>query len=545
MTEFLAPDLTPYAGRWVALSRLSPGIAGIGRTADEALAHAQYNRPKERFDAYLVPETLRLPAIVDQVRPILATLHAPAYLVGGCVRDALLGRPSHDLDFVVVEQGRAIPLCFKVANALGWPAYVMDRERDIGRCVAPDHRVMLDFAGLRGPDLLTDLRERDFTLNALALPADSDRVAAIIDPCGGVADALAGRLRQTHAQAITSDPVRALRAARLAAQLECTPTPDTVRAARAGAAGLAQISAERLRDEFLKLLMTPAPAEPLRHIDAWGLLTHISPELTALRDVAQSAPHHEAVLAHTFSVLHWLALLERHLTGDHSAPLPQGAAPVLETYRPVLQTHLARAIDGGLTGRHVLRLGALFHDVGKAATQTVTPDGRIRFLDHPQVGADIAGQRLQALKLSNVAIQQVKQIVVDHMRPLSLLSEESVSRRAVYRFFRSAGLVGPDITLLALADHLATYDGAGDASNWTRLLQLSARFFQTYFEQFEQNVQPRPLVNGRQLMRALGIPSGPPIGRLMRQLEEAQAVGEIQTPAEALDLARRLIDRND
>lgn len=543
MTAFLPPDLTPYAGRWVALSRLTQEIAGIGHTAEEALAYAQHNRPKERFVTYFVPASLCLPTELDQVRPILTALQAPAFLVGGCVRDALLGRASHDLDFVVVEQGKAIPLCFKVANALGWPAYVMDRERDIGRCVAPDRALMMDFAGLRGPDLAADLRERDFTINALALPADGDSVAAIIDPGGGVADALAGRLRQTHPQAIASDPVRALRAARLAAQLGFTLTPDTVQAARAAGAGLERISAERLRDEFLKLLMTPMPANPLSQIDDWGLLGRISPELAALRSVAQSAPHHEPVLAHTFSVLRWLALLENHLAGDQAA-LPPAATQVLDAYRPALQTHLARAVDGGLTGRHVLRLGALFHDVGKAATQTHTPDGRIRFLDHAQVGADLAGRRLQALKLSNAAIHQVRLIVAGHMRPLNLLSQEPISRRAIYRFFKSADLTGPDIALLGLADHLATYAGVGEATPWARLLDLTARFFQTYFEQFEQAVRPPPLVNGRQLLKALDLAPGPEIGRIIRLLEEAQAAGEIQTSAEALALARQLIGQS-
>lgn len=523
----------------MALSRLTQEVVGVGHTAEEALRRARHSRPKERFEARFVPAPLYLPTILERIRPILVAQPIPVYLVGGCVRDALLQRDSHDLDFVV--DGSAISLAFNVADALGWPAYVMDRERDIARVVAPGQATVLDFAGLRGPDLIADLQARDFTVNALALPADADTAEAIIDPCGGLGDILAGRLRHTHPRAVTDDPVRAVRAARLAGQLGFTLTPGTIRAARAAVKQVERVSAERLRDEFLKLLMTPDPVAGLIQLADWGWLSRIAPELTALRDVAQSPPHHEPVLAHTFSVLRWLIALERNLVAPSAPDDPrlELAQPTLRAFQLALSDHLERSIEGGLTGRHLLRLGALFHDVGKAPTQTREPDGRIRFLGHETVGAELTARRLRALRVSNEAVQQVKQIVAGHMRPLHLLTETTVSRRAIYRFFKTAQPAGLDIGLVALADHLATYAAADEAS-WPRLVALVDQLYRHYFEQFEQVIRPRPLVDGHTLIRDLGLPPGPEIGRILRLLEEAQAVGDIHTPDEALALARRI-----
>ena len=137
----------------------------------------------------------------------------------------------------------------------------------------------------------------------------------------------------------------------------------------------------------------------------------------------------------------------------------------LNPYRESLQQHLQRPIDGNVDGRTILQLGALFHDVGKADTLSIDENGQIRFYNHAQIGAEIAGNRLRFLCMSNEAVSQVMRMVAGHMRPLFLLDSQgaNLSRRAVYRFFRTTGINGVDVCLLALADHLATYNGPGRA----------------------------------------------------------------------------------
>jgi poly(A) polymerase/tRNA nucleotidyltransferase (CCA-adding enzyme) len=533
-------DLSAYQGRWIALS--GQAVAGVGHTADEALRLARRNRPKEQFTLQFVEEAggepLTLPPLLERIRPFLTQQDRPVYLVGGAVRDALLNRVSHDLDFVVPH--RAIKLSFQVADALGVPAYALDKERDTGRVMLADEGTTLDFARFRGGDLAADLRDRDFTINAMALPATAVSKHSIIDPCSGTADLQAGLIRQTHEKAIANDPVRALRGLRLAFELDFALAAETREAIAQAAPLLNNVSIERVRDELLKLLNTAVPDQAIDQLSRLQLLPVILPEVAALADVVQSPPHHEPVGAHTQSVLRWLVQIEGLLleTEPANSALQQAKA-MLADYRQPLIDHLARRIDGGVNGRILLRLGALFHDAGKKETQTVGDDGRIRFLGHDKSGAALAARRLRRLVMSNQAITHVKLIVAGHMRPLFLANEGKMpSRRAIFRYFRDTKEAGLDICLLALADHLATHDGPGETKQWQHLLQVIAALLSHYFEQYRETVAPTPLLTGGDLMQALNCPPGPEIGRLLRLIQEAQAAGEVTTREEALAFAK-------
>ncbi len=534
-------EITPNAGRWIAL--IDEQVVGVGHTAEEALSLAGQARPNERptlvFEEQGGGEPLSFSAVMDRLRPHLR-LRVPVYLVGGAVRDALLGRVSHDLDFVVPEDG--IRLSFAIANRIGEPAYILDKERDTGRVVLAEQATMLDFACFRGPDLEADLRARDFTVNALAIPATARTRLSIIDPSGGLEDLDARRIRITSMGALESDPVRTLRAVRLAANLDFTITEETRKAIMAAGPRLADVSAERKRDELIKIVMTPEPDETMRELDGLGLLAITLPEIESLAGTAQSPPHYEDVLHHTWSVLDWLARLETALFFDASGDeVTNEARSALQAYIERLEVYFERPVDGGLNGQVILRLAALFHDVGKPEKYEQDDDGRIRFFGHDEAGAKLAGYRLRQLCFSNDAINQVKQIVAGHMRPLSLVQAQGAnpSRRAVYRYFRDLDNNGLDVALLALADHLATYNGPGEAKQWESLLGLVAQLFQFYFERHEEAVKPVPLLSGRDVIDQLQIEPGPEVGRILRLIEEGQAAGEIQTRDEALNLARQ------
>ena len=538
-------DLSAYAGRWVAL--YGSQVTGVGQTAVAAAQMARHSRPKERFTLHFVDdpsgEPLALSPLLERLRPLFQSQSQPVYLVGGAVRDALLGRVSHDLDFVV--PANAIQLAFQVADALGVPAYVLDRERDTGRVMLPEAHTSLDFACFRGADLAADLRDRDLAINAMALPATATTTAALIDPHNGQTDLAAGQIRVIHEHSLLDDPVRSLRAVRLAHSLGFALTPETETAVRAAAPHLHQISAERIRDELLKLLETAVPHRAVADLANLGLLAEILPDIMALTTVEQSAPHHEPVFAHTLSVLHWLTLVEEAIVParnerNDSAPYVRSAVEkIIEPYAARIRTLWAEEVDGGVNGRALLRLGALFHDVGKAPTQTIEADGRIRFLGHEKAGADLTGRVLRRFSFSNEAIARVKKIVAGHMRPLHLAnSGGKLSRRAVYRYFRETAVSGINIALLSLADHLATYEGTGPDAQWQALLQVVSDLCHHYFERHEETVAPPPLVDGRTLMEALTLRPGPEVGRLLRLIQEAQAAGELETAVAAIEFAR-------
>jgi poly(A) polymerase/tRNA nucleotidyltransferase (CCA-adding enzyme) len=533
-------DLTPYAGRWVAL--VGDVVAGVGNTPEEAKRLAQHNRPKERpflrFVEALDGAPLQLSPLLEKIRPFFLDLDIPVYLVGGAVRDAVRGMATHDLDFVVPQN--AISLTFKIANKMDKPAYILDRERDAGRVMLQEAGTMLDFTCFRGDDLLADLADRDFTINAMALPATAVTTASIIDPFNGLTDLAQKQIRLVRADALERDPIRALRAVRQGLSYDFQLTDDTKTAVSAAAPSLYKCSMERQRDELVKLLETAVPDQAIEQMAELGLLTQLLPEVADLVDIEQSPPHHEPVLAHTISVLRWLVAVETAVVDQqptHKLELTAIQSEFAE-FSKKLRHYLVRDLDGGLNGRLLLRLDAVFHDIGKKETQTVEGSGRIRFLGHDAVGAELAAARLRQLTFSNQAIKKVETAVAHHMRPLQLAQTgKRPSRRAIFRYFRATQETGLDIGLLSLADHLATYNGIGQEDAWQNLVMVVTELFRHYFEQYEETVSPEPLINGRDLMQLLKIPAGPEIGRILRLVQEAQASGEIASREQALEFA--------
>lgn len=538
----------PATNAWIALVDDEP--VATATTPEDTLAAAKTAHPDQRpvltYHEASHGAPLSLSPLLERIRPLVDRLAMPVYLVGGAVRDAVLARDNHDLDLAVPED--AIKLAFQIADALRLPAYALDEERDVGRVIMPDRRTTLDVARFRGPDLRADLHGRDFTMNAMALPVTARDAGSIIDPFHGLDDIRAGVIRLVHAGSVGEDPIRTLRALRQALQLDFTLAPATTAAIQIAGPALARVSPERVREELVRVIRGPQPDLAVAHMSDLGLLAEVLPEIAALGSVSQSPPHHEPVLEHTISVLRWLLLVEGQLEPGELAQETdlRAVADLLTPYHERIQAHLNRPIDGGLDGTTLLRLGGLFHDAGKRETQTIAEDGRIRFIGHDSVGAKLVSRRMQRLTFSNEAIEHVSRIVGGHMRPLLLATNDSLpTRRAIYRYYRATREAGIDVVLLSLADHLATYDGAGDKRAWQQLLDVNSSLLQGYFDGYEELVAPVRLVNGADLIAALELEPGREIGRLLSEIEEAQAAGQVTTRAEALDLARQLRDQQE
>lgn len=468
------------------------------------------------------------------------------WLVGGAVRDTLLGRPVHDWDFVV-DRG-ALELARAVADALDGAYFPLDAERGTGRVIlaaAGEPRQELDFALLRGADLEADLHARDFTVNALAL----DDAGTLRDPTGGQADLAARCVRATSAQAFRDDPVRLLRAVRMNAELGFEIEPQTADWIRRDAALLARPAAERVRDEFVRLLMVPGAACHLQQCDEFGLLLHVVPELERLKHVTQSPPHRCDVWRHTLLTVDALEGVVAAVTGQETgqcalADVPPAAwgelARALVQFADDLVAHLAVEVSSGRDRALLLKLAALLHDVGKPETRSQDDDGRIHFYDHELTGAKLAAGRLQDLHFSRDEVECVRVMVGSHMRPTHLACAGQVTRRAVYRYFRATGDAGVEVVLLSLADHLAIWGPHLREEYWARQLEVAETLLSHYFERHAETVAPPSLVTGDDLMAELGLEAGPEIGRLLEAVREAQAAGEVKTREEALALARQL-----
>lgn len=478
----------------------------------------------------------------DQVVAWLAEQELDVYLVGGSVRDSLLGRKVYDLDVAVAGDG--LRLAKKLADRFRGDFYPLDDLRRTGRAIlyhseaAP---LVVDLARLRGPDLAADLADRDFTINALA--ADVRSPSTIIDRHGGLADLNKGLIRPVTADSIRNDPLRALRAVRLAAQLGFDLTVDTVAAIRRDGHGLAEISGERICDELGHLLVLPSAFPFLEMLQELGLLFLILPELEPLRGLDQSPPHHLDVLRHSLETVGALEQILEALGADpdHSQSAAALSLAGLERYSGRILAHLAEPQSGGRPRLVALKMAALLHDVGKAGTLEVDTEGRTRFIGHEKESARLVAVALRRLRFSGAEVSLVDTIIRNHMRPLLLAQQPRVSRRAVYRFFRDTGSTGVDVILHALADHLAIYAPGTGERQWSRLLSVTARMLGDYWEYRSERVNPPKFINGHDLISEFGLRPGPRIGDLLEAVREAQATDQIHSRDEAMALIRQLL----
>jgi len=479
----------------------------------------------------------------------------PTYLVGGAVRDAFLNRQSYDLDFVTA--GDSLRIARKLADAMRGAYFPLDPERKVARIVLkPDGAnnqtgpglIKLDFSAFQGANLDDDLRGRDFTVNAMAV--DVHQLQTLIDPTGGTADLAASRLRACSPSAFLDDPVRILRAVRLAVDLKLSILPDTMHLMRMATEYLPKISAERLRDELFKMLTLSNPDTSLRILDMLNALDYLLPEVCLLKDVKQSKPHVMDAWNHTLDVLSRLEslldVLRTEYSPDKADNLILGSVVIkLGRYRQQLTQHLNNALNPERPHRGLMFLAGVYHDVGKQATQSVDDEGKISFIGHEQRGSHLVRKRGQALKLSNLEIEHLVTIVSHHMRP-SLLShpEGPPSRKAVYHFFRDTGAAGVDICLLSLADLLATYGPTLPQERWARHLEVVQTMLGAWWDDREELIFPAPVINGKELMDVLELEPGPMVGYLLESIREAQINLEVHNKDEAISLVKKILQEN-
>lgn len=478
----------------------------------------------------------------------------PLVLVGGTVRDLLLGRESHDLDLVVPSGG--LELARRLSDALGGAFVALDEARDTGRVVlsGPASRPLyIDVAAWRGPSLADDLRGRDFTINALAAKV-AGAEAHIVDVTGGLADLDARLLRTASPQALIDDPLRSLRAVRLVAELSpwgFRLEHGSARQIREHAPLVAATSVERIRDELVRILAADRPARWLAMLSDLGLLAVTLPEVEPLRGVLQPAPHIYDVYDHTLHAVECAAWLADWIAGEAEPADDHDAAvyDALEPLRPALAQHCGEALGAVLANRsQALRWAALSHDWGKPATRTVAAGGangqpRIQFLGHEEVSANLARTALRRLRFSDAEVRWMTTVVAGHMRPHHLAAADAApSRRAVYRYFRDLGPAGVDTALFSLADLRAIAGSTLQAGLWQRQLDVVFHLLDAYFNRPSEAVRPSPLIDGHSLMAALDLPPGRQIGRLLEAVAEAQAAGELHSREQALAYAAHMVE---
>lgn len=432
-----------------------------------------------------IPERIR--RLIDEARPLGERFEAEGhhlYLVGGVVRDALLGRDLSDdreLDMTTDARPDEIRRILETMSKAVWDqgerfgtigARIAGREVEI-----TTHRAEVYVEDSRKPevrfgdDIVEDLARRDFTVNAMALAVPEPQ---LIDPYDGAVDLAAGRLRTPLEPdvAFSEDPLRMLRAARFIAGYHLRADEELVESVERMASRLEIVSAERIRDEIDKLLMTDDPTPGLEFLVDTGLAEHFMPELTALRLEQDPLHHHKDVMAHTFAV-------------------------VANTSRD-----------------RWLRLAALFHDVGKPATREIGPNG-VSFHHHEVVGARMTRKRMRDLRYSNEDVEAVSTLVFLHLRFHTY--QMGWTDSAVRRYVRDAGPLLDRLNELTRCD--CTTRNRRKAEELSRRMDhLEARIAE--LAEQEELAALRPDLDGNAVMERLGLPPGPVVGEAMRFLME-------------------------
>ncbi len=451
----------------------------------------------------------------------------PAWLVGGAVRDAVLGRPTADLDLVV--DGDVAGAARALAKAARGPVFELSGEFGSWRVMAPDRSWQVDLSPLRGGSLAADLALRDFTINAIAEPlAGGPRV----DPHGGERDLAARRLRAVGPAAFTDDPLRVVRLVRLAAELGLAVEPATARLARTSAQGAAAVAQERVFAELKRIVGGDGVIASLALMDELGVTAAILPELHALHGVEQNRYHHADVYAHTIEVLEQTVGLQAD---------PAAALGVASDAATAITALLAEPLGDEIDRAFGLRMGALLHDVAKPVTLGRREDGSPTFVGHDSAGAELAREVLTRLRASEKLKAHVAALARHHLRLGFLVHERPLARRALYRYLRAAEPVEVDVTLLSVADRLATR-GRKAQESIAKHLELAREVLPAALEWRAQE-RRAPLVRGDVLAAELALADGREVGRLLAAIDEARFAGEIATPEEALTLAGRLLER--
>lgn len=497
--------------------------------------------------------------MLAQVAHYCAEKQVGIYLVGGSLRNPLLGEACVDWD--LVTDGEAHTLARRLADTLGgFSARLHEKaSRVVLRNAEGAADLVLDIAPLHGETLEEDLRTRDFTINALAAPLASVLAQLTttgslsksgdgwIDPLQGLSDLAARRIRVVDADVFRHDPLRMLRALRLARRYALTIDAETEALIRRDAHLLPQVAAERIHEELYAILAHSNALEQLHRLDSYGLLDVLFPELCIARGMRQPLPHHWDVLEHS---LQCVGALEELVDALRAAPgtlfAPELAAtPEAGEDLACIRELLYEAEEQGIfrfaeLGAPHIKLAALLHDVGKPLTYSVDEDGAIHFYNHPYAGAPVANAIMRRLSASTHDRRLAQLVAAHHMRPGQLGQDGLVTPRAIRRYFVDLGPTGIFMTLFSLADHLATLGPQPRTAAWVRHLSVARLLLTSYIRERARILPPR-LVRPDELMSRLKLTPGPLLGQLLEMIAEAQTDGTIHSREEAILLAREYL----
>jgi len=444
------------------------------------------------------------------------------YLVGGALRDIVLKKEKENPDFDFCLKKGAISFSRAVAERMKAGFVVLDEAHGCARVVKKSRGkiITLDFSDFRGKTLEEDLLYRDFTINSMAAPLGEILSGAsfentLIDLYGARRDLAKGLIKIVHRKSFDDDPLRIMRAFSLSAVFGFEIDRETYRFIDLKKKKLSGISWERIRDELFKILSSPKAYEIIEQLDKYDILELIFPEIRKMKKIKKRRLYRLDVWGHTMLTLKNIELIIGRFNRN-----------------PGVKSYLGEEISSGRKRAELLKLAALVHDVGKPETFRVEKQ-KVQFHGHERLGAYLAGNIAARLKLSNEELRCLKRIVFLHLRPGYLVTNLSLTAKAKFRFFRDAQEEAGSILILALADERSTKGYLLLDKIRKKYERAIPRLLREYFVKQKEKPAMR-LVDGNDVMRRFKLEPSPLVGKVLRELEELQAIGKIKTKEEAL-----------
>lgn len=479
-----------------------------------------------------VKELISRDPLWEKVLAFVEESGTETYLVGGYLRDLLVGRASPDIDLVTEQD--SLPYARALAAHLQGSSFLMDEAHQISRIVLREEAREIDVSTCTG-DIISDLKRRDFTVNSLALDLVRFRLRGevsfpsdLIDPLDGWQDLQSSLIRMNSEIVFGDDPLRLIRALRLSSSLGFILEENTAEIIRRDAPLLTRAAGERIRDELFAILAGQRSAAIIEKADALDLVGQIIPELKDLKGVTQDGYHHLDVWKHSL------------LTLEMADGIVEEPQTHLLVHPDKLRAHLGEQLEEGITRASLFKFACLLHDIGKPKTRFLDENCRIRFFGHPKVGAELAELISQRLRLSKRTSSILLLVIREHMRP-GFLVRQPLTERATYRFIRDLADEALEVLLLSLADRLAARGPMFSKEEFHNHKALVARLVDEHFYRKEKLAERKRLLTGDDLIKEFGLTPGPLIGRVLAGLEEAQMTGQVADREEALQLAAKLI----
>ena len=481
-----------------------------------------------------IPTDIQFPEIYHQVCKVLTKEDfANIWVVGGFIRSTILNHPVDDLDFII--QGNALACARHVADKLNADYFTLDAKRGVGRVLLRDEaRTVIDISRLHPNGIEADMLARDFTINAIAMRCQN--LEQIIDPTRGLEHIYKKQLCMVSEHSFADDPIRLIRAIRIAVQTDFIIKRNTRTAIRKHVEKLSQVSTERVRDEFMRCLASKSPVQAIH------LLSHLNMMGYILVDWDNNSV--EQALSKLRALQSLVAIILPRKTPDAACEYTLGLfASTVGQFRPELEKYLSETVSDKSNRRQryqLMYVAILLRSLSLSSERK---------------------KLVNLLKLSKSECAMISAMIIIEALPERLsIAEDSLLRRhkstqpdslssskarAIHTYFRKNSTVAIEMGLLALAEIISKYGPQIPHELWERKLAAMFALLDGYFDRYDQLIRPKDIINGNDLIQEVGYKPGQEIGAILQQITEAQAAGEVRDRDAALAMARKLHTSTD